>query len=79
MAFEPGHGGPDAHADGRDLVLSLHSHAAHLGQLAHHAGEDGGGRGDGIAGEEAAPGVDGPTHYGVVAFKELDHGKIPRV
>ena len=46
------------------------------GQGTHHAGEDRGGRGDGVAGEEPAARVDGRPHDGVVAFQELDHAVV---
>ena len=68
-----GHRGRDAHADGRDLVFTLHGDATHLGQFPHHAGQDGGRRRDGVAREEAAPGIDRRPDNGIVALEELDH------
>ena len=72
-----GHGRADAHADGGDLVLGLDGDAADFRQLADHVQQQRGRRGDGIAGEEVAPGVQRAAGDRRGAVDEFTHDRVP--
>ena len=72
-----GHGRADAHADRGDFVLGLHGNAADFRQLTYHVQQQRGRRGDGIAGEEVAPGVQRAAGDRRGAVNEFAHDRVP--
>ena len=72
-----GHGRADTHTNRGDFVLGLDGNAAHFRELTYHMQQQGGGRGDGIAGEEVAPGVQGAAGDRRRAVNEFADDRVP--